>query len=112
VNRVRLAELLHFTNGDTAAEQHIAYRIDILDDKLRTLGCARLAERHPFADHHGARRSRRSHLYDPHPGRRPGVVVEAEANLVNVEGLGNIDVRHRNADDFEFHIHDLNTSFQ
>jgi hypothetical protein len=32
-------------------------------------------------------------------------VVKAEANLVKVERLGNIDVRHRDADDFELHIH-------
>ena len=35
------------------------------------------------------------------------VVIQMEADLLRVEGLGRVDVRHRNADHLELQIHDL-----
>ena len=59
----------------------------------------------PTPEDDRAGRSRRRQLHEAQVLVDDDVVIGIEADLVDVEGLGALDVGHRHAHEFELHIH-------
>ena len=59
----------------------------------------------PTPEHDRAGRSGRRQLHEAQVLVDDDVVIGVEADLVDVEGLGALDVGHRHAHEFELHIH-------
>src|SRR5512133_4319674 len=81
--------------------------MDVADHDLEVVQCTGRQLRQSLADGDRAGRTWRSQLHKANVITHRVVVVEDEAGLVDVEGLGAIDVANRYADKFEFEIHDF-----
>ena len=78
---------------DAAADELGARRLDVGDDQVRAPERARRRVGDPRADRDRARRARRRQLDDPELVAGAVVDVQGEADLVDVERLGAVDVR-------------------
>ena len=92
-------------NVSVPAGQLPAGGVEVLHHQLHPLDRAGGAKGQALADHHRAGRPGRGHLHHPQPVVGAGVVVQVEADLLDVEGLGGVDVGDGDGDDLELHVH-------
>src|SRR4051812_40438592 len=98
-------EVLHLADRDAARLQLVAGRVGVFDHQLQPLQRARLGRGDARADRNRARGTGRRQLHEPQVLADDVVVVGVEADLVDVEGFGAIDVRDRDGDQLELVVH-------
>jgi Ca2+:H+ antiporter len=79
--------------------------VNVGHDDLKSIHRSGRDLRQPVADGDGTGRAGRSQLHEADVRTDRVIMVEGEASLVDVEGLGAIDVSDRHSDQFEFEIH-------
>jgi len=99
-------DLLNFGDLDAARPQERVNFVDVFDDKLCSLHRARFRLDPSFADRYAACRPRRCETYEAAVALRAYVHVGVEAESVDVERLGAIDVGDRNSDQFKTENHE------
>jgi hypothetical protein len=112
-DRVRVLAQLRDVADLHAARHELRVRLaDVRDDELQALQRARRHVRDDaaLADHDRAARAGRRQLDDAGTVADTGVVVDGEAELLGVELLGAVDVRHRDDDDFQSPVHEWSLS--
>ena len=95
----RLADL------DSASDELGAGGLDVGDDEVQAPHGAGRRIRDPRADGYRARRARWRHLHDAKRIAGAVVDVQVEAHLLDVEGLGPVDIRDGQQHQFQFPIH-------
>src|SRR5437660_11781414 len=90
---------------DSAAGKLLAKCLDVTDHNLQPFLRARCHLGDAGSDHDRARGSRRSELHETQLLRDLMIVVEVEADLVDIESLGSVDAGNRNRDELELHVH-------
>src|SRR5215469_6925268 len=108
-NRV-LAKLGHLAHLYAVLEQLSTGLVDVVDDELQALqraGGHFVAE--ALGEDDGAARAGWRQLHDPDRIADHRVVVDVEAELISVEGLGTVHIGHRDHYDFQGPVHDASS---
>jgi hypothetical protein len=82
-------------------------RLDVRDHHLQTLHGPGLGIGEAETEGDRARRPRRCQLDEAELVADPVVVIRVEADLVDVERLRPIDVRHGDCDELELPVHEM-----
>ena len=98
-------EVLDRADLHTPLEQLRPRGVDVGDDQLDPLHRPRGRRGETGPDGDRAGRAGRRQLHDPHVVADAGVVVDDEADLLAVEALGPVHVRHRDHHQLELPIH-------
>ena len=102
-----LGEVVHLPHVHTVPGELRARGLNVVDDEVHpTVRTGRAGGTNTLADGDRTRRSRRSHLHNAEVVADFVVDVEVEADLLRIEVLGPIDVRHGQDDELELPIHD------
>jgi len=102
------SEILYLVNDDSAPDQQVASCIDIADNEVHTADDPRCCgeARQALCEDDRARGATRGELDDTDTLRWCHVVVDSKAHLLDVEARRTINVRHRNWNQLESHVHD------
>src|SRR3954452_20966725 len=98
-------EVPDISHVDTSSPQERVYLIDVLDVELNTSERARRGVDVAHLQRDRARRPGRLQLNEAMSIVDSHVLLNAEARLFDVERHGAVDVRHRDGDEFEAHVH-------
>jgi hypothetical protein len=96
---------LDFACLDAATRERSANSLNVVHDDLKSFLGSRSHLGHAYSHHYRACRSRRRELHEAQLVVDPVIVVQMKSNLVDVEGLGAIDVGHGHRNELEFHVH-------
>src|SRR4051794_22713055 len=98
--------LVDRADRDPSGRQLSPRGIGVGDHRQQALLRSRSHLRDALADHDRARRARRRELHEAQFVADALVVVGVEPDLVDVEGLGAVDVGDGNRHELEFHLHE------
>ena len=97
--------LLDLGHLDAAPDELGAHRVGVGDDQLQVVEAAGHDLRQPLADGDRAGRPGRSELHEPDLVAHRVVVVGVEADPLDVELLGPVDIGHGHRHQLELHVH-------
>jgi hypothetical protein len=99
---------LDFTCLHAAIQELPANSFNVVDDNLKSFLRSRSHLGDAYSHHYRACRSRRGELDEAQLLVDLVIVVQPEADLIDVERFGAVDIDHGQWNEFEFHVHASN----